>query len=150
MLDYELSISVSDQAWGSATATATAQATAQAPLDHENVEMVRPASVAQYNNDSRRRYRRVRVTGRALAIRGDDRYGVITIDISPIGIGFLSPVQLLPKEKILLCFEPAEQLVLEIRRCIRTEGTTYSCGGNFAQGPLSPAAYRNFLAELRS
>jgi len=143
MLDYELTISVSDQAWDAAKAHATLEQDQGALLANSNVAAPLPV-------DSRRRYCRVLARGRALAIRGTERYGVITTDVSPIGIGFFSPIQLLPKEVIVLCFEPAEQIVLEIRRCARTENKTYSCGGNFANGPLSPAPYRDFLAALRA
>jgi|GEM_PF-874335 len=142
MLDYQLSIAVSDQVWGTAKAQAT--------LNQEDEAFLFASGAADpLTDDSRRRYRRVRARGRALAIRGQDRYGVITIDISPMGIGFYSPIPLLPQEQIILYFEPAEQLALKIRRCIRTEGTTYSCGGNFSSGPLTPADYHNFLAALR-
>lgn len=142
MLDYKLSISVSDEAWDSATA--------QASLIKLSDDFFSEQGAAPMIDDSRRRYHRVRARGRALAIRGKKHYGVLTNDISPMGIGFFAPIQLLPIERIILVFEQSDQIELEIRRCIRTEGTTYSCGGNFTVGPLSPAAYRRFLRELMS
>ncbi len=142
MFDQQLTIEVSDKVWGSA------QAQAELADADQKVLAAGHGSLAMLD-DPRRRYRRVRASGRALAVRGQDRYGVFTIDISPMGIGFYSPVPFLPREQITLCFEPAEQLALEISRCVRTEGTTYSCGGRFASGPLSPSEYHNFLTALR-
>ena len=143
MLDYKLSISVSDEVWGTAKV--------QAALDQMDDEFFKSGGAgAPLTDDSRRRYSRVSAPGRAIALHGQDRYGVITIDISPLGIGFYSPVQLLPKDSVTLFFEPAEQLPLEIRRCVRTEGTTYNCGGVFKSGPLSPADYRTFLSQFRT
>ena len=142
MLDYQLSMSVSDHAWNTSTARAT--------LAQSDEEFFAESGAGAQAEDSRRRYRRIRARGRAIAVRGTERYGVFTDDVSPFGIGFFSPIQLFPKEQVTLYFEESDKVVLEVRRCVRTEQNSYSCGGNFLKGPMSPSAYRNFLAELKS
>ncbi|NOZ40282.1 MAG: hypothetical protein GXP24_08665 [Planctomycetes bacterium] len=141
MHDYQLSVTVSDQQWKSAIAHASA--------GHSEEDFFAEYGATPMIDDSRRRFRRVRARGRALALQRGDRYGVLTSDVSPMGIGFFSPVPFLPKELIILCFEQSEQITLEIRRCYRTDHQGYSCGGNFQSGPMPPGAYREFLDELK-
>ena len=142
MHNYQLSITVSDQQWESATA-------------HVGVEQASSDFFAKFGaepsaNDSRRRFRRVRARGRAIAMLGNARYGVLTDNISRFGFGFYSPVPLLPKQKITLCFEQADPIELVIRRCFRTESQGYSCGGEFLNGPLTPREFRDFLDAFRA
>ena len=140
MLDYRLSATVSDQVWSSASAHAV--------LPQPNEDFFAEYGATSVAENTRRQYRRMRVRGRAIASRGSDQYGVFTNDVSPMGIGFFSPVQLLPKERIGLIFEEFELLQVEIRRCIRIAQQCYFCGGNFINGPMPPGAYHRFLKEL--
>lgn len=140
MLDLNLSATVSDHVWESASERVTLPQSVKDFFDQQGA-----APVAE---NTRRRYRRVFVRGRGIVLRGNNKYGAYTIDVSPMGVGFFAPLQLLPKEKIGLLFEESGLLRLEIRRCVRTGPNCYSCGGNFLDGPLLPGACRNFLAEL--
>ena len=53
-------------------------------------------------HDNRRSYHRYYMRGKSLLKRGETTLGVYTIDVSRQGVGFLSPVPLLPKERIEL------------------------------------------------
>jgi hypothetical protein len=141
MLDYKLSATVSDHAWEAAIALAK--------LPKPEEEYFAEIGATPVVEDTRRRYRRMRVRGRAIIFRDDEKYGVFTNDVSPIGIGFCSPVQLFPKEKILLFCEQSEPFQLEIRRCIRADEQCYICGAIFIEGAMPPGKYRNLLSELK-
>ena len=142
MLDYKLSVTVSDDTWNAAAVHAV--------LPQTTEEYFREAGATAMIDDTRRRHRRIRVRGRAIVFSKTNQCGVYTIDISPTGIGFFSPVQFLPKEKIEFYSNESEQIELQIRRCVRTAIDCYNCGGVFLNGPLSPGAYRNFLAALKA
>ena len=141
MLDYRLSVTVSDQAWNSASA--------HAALPKPSEDFFAEYGATSVAENTRRRYRRMRVRGRAIAYRGSDQYGVFTNDVSPVGIGFFSPVQLLPKEEIEIFFEEFQQLQVEIRRVVRTDQQCFFCGGEFLSGPMPPGAYQSFLTHLK-
>ena len=141
MLDYRLSATVSDQVWSSASA--------HAALPKQDEDFFAEYGATSVAVDTRRQYRRMRVRGRAIVSRGSEQYGVFTNDVSPMGIGFFSPVQFLPKERIELIIEECELLQVVIRRCIRKDQQCYFCGGNFLNGPMPPGAYHKFLDELR-
>jgi len=141
MLDYKLSATVSDQAWKSTTA--------RAKLPGGGQEFFAEFGATSVAENTRRRYRRMRVRGRAIASRGEDRYGVFTNDVSPIGIGFYSPEQILPKEIVELDFEESDKLQVEIRRCVRTAQNCFFCGGEYVTGSMPPAVYRRFLDKLK-
>ncbi len=142
MLDISLSATVSDQVWDSAAAHTTLSQSAENFFAEQGA-----VPVAE---NTRRRYRRVFVRGRGVIVQGDKQYGAYTIDVSPMGIGFFSPIQLFPKQIIALFFEESGIRQLVVRRCVRTGPQCYSCGGDFVEGPMAPGAYRDFLAELSS
>jgi hypothetical protein len=81
--------------------------------------------------DNRRIYHRFFMRGKAVLKRGANMHGTYTKDVSRQGIGFLSPVPLLPKEKIKLRVAAAE-LSLEVTRCRRIDSACFECGARFA------------------
>lgn len=85
-------------------------------------------------HDNRRAYHRYFMRGKAVVLRGDTTLAAYTKDVSRQGIGFLSPVQLLPKERVRLCL-PKAQLSLEIARCRRVDQGCFECGARFALEP---------------
>ena len=99
--------------------------------------------------DSRRSYRRIRVRGRLEVRRGSESLGAYTIDVSPAGVGFYSPVQLYPKERVTAVFDGYGNLELQIARCRRVRKQCYACGGTFIEGKMSPGIYREFLRYLK-
>jgi hypothetical protein len=84
--------------------------------------------------DNRRAYHRYFMRGKAVVLRGDTTLAAYTKDVSRQGIGFLSPVQLLPKERVRLRV-PNAQLSLEIARCRRVDQGCFECGARFALEP---------------
>jgi PilZ domain len=84
--------------------------------------------------ENRRAYHRYYMRGKAVVLRGDATLAAYTKDVSRQGIGFLSPVQLLPKERVRLCL-PKAQLSLEIVRCRRVDPGCFECGARFALEP---------------
>jgi hypothetical protein len=85
-------------------------------------------------HDNRRAYHRYFMRGKAVVLRGDATLAAYTKDVSRQGIGFLSPVQLLPKERVRLRV-PKAQLSLEIARCRRVDQGCFECGARFALEP---------------
>lgn len=81
--------------------------------------------------DNRRTYHRYYMRGKSLLKRGETSLGVYTIDVSRQGVGFLSPVPLLPKERIRLRL-PTVELNLEVARCRRLDDACFACGARFA------------------
>ena len=82
-------------------------------------------------HDNRRTYHRYFMRGKAVLKRGDAMIGTFTKDVSRQGVGFFSPVPLLPKEHIKLRV-PAAELSLEVTRCRRIEPKCFECGAKFA------------------
>jgi hypothetical protein len=81
-------------------------------------------------HDNRRAYHRYFMRGKAVLKRGKALLGTYTKDVSRQGVGFLSPVQLLPKEKVQLRL-PTTELSLQIARCQRLDQGCFDCGGKF-------------------
>ncbi len=81
--------------------------------------------------DNRRIYHRYYMRGKAVLKRAKSTHGTYTKDVSRQGIGFLSPVPLLPKERVKLRTAAAE-LSLEVTRCRRIDPGCFECGAKFA------------------
>jgi hypothetical protein len=84
-----------------------------------------------------RAYHRHYMRGKAILKRGDTLLGTFTKDVSRQGIGFLCPVQLLPKERVKLQL-PVTELGLEVTRCRRLDKQFFECGARFALGDKTP------------
>jgi hypothetical protein len=84
--------------------------------------------------DNKRGYHRYFMRGKAVLKRGTAMFGTYTKDVSRQGVGFLSPVQLLPKELVKLRL-PTTELSLEVARCRRLEQGCFDCGARFALEP---------------
>ncbi|HEX3600292.1 MAG TPA: PilZ domain-containing protein [Lacipirellulaceae bacterium] len=81
--------------------------------------------------DNRRTYHRYFMRGKAVLRRGETQIGTYTKDVSRQGVGFLSPVPLMPKERVKLRV-PAAELSLEVTRCRRIEAACFECGAKFS------------------
>ncbi len=81
--------------------------------------------------DNRRVYHRYFMRSRAVLKRGKTMLGTLTKDVSRQGVAFLSPVALLPKERIKLRV-PTAELTLEVNRCRRVSQHCFECGAKFA------------------
>jgi hypothetical protein len=82
-------------------------------------------------HDNRRSYHRYFMRGKAVLKRGPSMIGTYTKDVSRQGVAFLSPVALLPKERVKLRV-PATELSLEVTRCRRLDPKCFECGAKFA------------------
>ena len=80
---------------------------------------------------NQRHFHRYFMRGKAILKRGTTTFGTYTKDVSRQGVGFLSPVQLMPKERVNLRL-PVAELGLEITRCRRIDEGCFECGGRFA------------------
>jgi hypothetical protein len=85
--------------------------------------------------DNRRSYHRFYLRDKAILTRGKSTLGVFTTDISRQGIGFLSPVQLMPKERVQLLLTSGVEYHLQVARCRRQNDNCYECGGRFVVLP---------------
>ena len=84
--------------------------------------------------DNKRTYHRYFMRGKAVLKRGKTMFGTYTKDVSRQGVGFLCPVQLLPKELVKLRL-PTTELSLEVARCRRVDQGCFDCGARFALEP---------------
>jgi hypothetical protein len=77
--------------------------------------------------------------GKAVLKRGGTTLGIYTVDLSRQGIGILSPVPLLPKERVQVQLA-AVKLTLEIARCRRLGDNCFLCGARVAPAAEQSAA----------
>jgi hypothetical protein len=96
-----------------------------------NCAFFQPRGPVAVSFDNKRAYHRYYMRGRAVLQRSDSTLGVYTKDISRQGIAFLSPEQLLPKERVTLCVRSAT-IKLEVTRCRRLDTNCFECGAKFA------------------
>ena len=82
-------------------------------------------------HDNRRSFHRYYMRGKAVLKRGASMIGTYTKDVSRQGVAFLSPVPLLPKERVKLSI-PTAELSLEVSRCRRLNPNCFECGAKFA------------------
>lgn len=87
-----------------------------------------------YLND-RRGFQRFYLRSKGILKLGDMTLGVYTKDVSRQGIGFLSPWQLLPKERLRLLMPNGIEYEFRISRCQRLRHGCYCCGGVFTATP---------------
>jgi hypothetical protein len=82
----------------------------------------------------RRAYVRFYLRGQAILQRQEQLLGVYTADASRQGLRFLSPVQLLPKERCRIRLPKTKEFQIEIVRCRRMADNCYECGAMFVLG----------------
>lgn len=86
----------------------------------------------------RRAYLRFYVRSKAILHRQEASMGVYTADASRQGLCFLSPVQLLPKERCRIRLPKTKEFQIEIVRCRRIGEGCYECGAIFVLGAPQP------------
>jgi len=84
------------------------------------------------HHENKRSFHRYYMRGKALLKRGDSILGVYMKDVSRQGVGFLSPVQLLPLVRVQLELSDGTQINVELSRCRRIEKNCFECGARFA------------------
>jgi hypothetical protein len=85
----------------------------------------------------RRAYHRFYLRGQAILQRQETYLGVYTADASRQGLRFLSPIQLLPKERCRIRLPKTKEFQIEIVRCCRVADGCYECGAMFVLGTIS-------------
>ena len=88
----------------------------------------------------RRAYLRFYVRSKAILHRQEACLGVYTADASRQGLCFLSPVQLLPKERCRIRLPKTKEFQIEIVRCRRLGDECYECGAQFVLGTMPSTA----------
>ena len=84
----------------------------------------------------RRAYLRFFLRGKGILQHNGKALGVYTADASRQGLKFLSPVQLLPKDRCRIRLPKTKEFQIEIVRCRRVEEGCYECGAMFVLGTL--------------
>jgi len=86
----------------------------------------------------RRAYHRFYLRGKAILRRQDVYLAVFTADASRQGLRFLSPIQLMPKERCRIRLPNTKEFQIEIVRCRRMSESCYECGAMFVLGTMPP------------
>jgi hypothetical protein len=123
MLDRSDATSVIDEAWDAA------EKRTQLPEQLEAFLASRGPTPLHF--DSRRAFHRFFLRHKAVLQWRKSVLAIYTKDISRRGIGILTPVQLLPKERVHLRLANGTEYPLEIARCRRVEADCYECGTRF-------------------
>jgi hypothetical protein len=84
----------------------------------------------------RRAYIRFYLRGKGILQWNNTFFGVITADASRQGLRFMSPVQLLPKERCRIRLPKTKEFQIEIVRCRRVGEGCYECGAMFVLGTM--------------
>jgi hypothetical protein len=103
--------------------------------DAEAETFFTPSGPLQTYFDDRRGFQRFYLRSKGILKRGDTTLGVYTKDASRQGIGFLSPWQLLPNERLKLLMPNGTEYEFRIARCQRLRPGCYVCGGVFTATP---------------
>jgi hypothetical protein len=94
-------------------------------------EYMASAGACQIKPDSSRKHCRVALRSIAIMLLDDEQHAAYTKDVSKIGIGFYSPVHLLPRTMVRLWLPGHSLLRVGIARCRRLGERCYECGGVF-------------------
>jgi hypothetical protein len=140
MLELFASVGMNKQMWESLTSRTELPCTAEAYF--------LPSGAAAPHGDCGRQYRRFQFREKGVMAR-DGRYHAIYLkDASKKGMGFLSPVQVFPAERVQLLLAEPGLIDLEVRRCRRLRANCYECGCIFADGLASTAIYKQLIQRL--
>jgi len=81
--------------------------------------------------NSQRAYHRYFLRCKAILKRGDEFLGIYTKDLSRQSLGMLTPIQLLPVERVHVWMPNGADYELEITRCHFIYDRCYECGARF-------------------
>ena len=83
--------------------------------------------------ESRRRFHRFYLRGLAILRYQGHEYAGYAKDISRMGLGFYSPIQLFPCDEVTILMPEREPILAEVTRCLRIGNACYECGTVFAR-----------------
>lgn len=81
--------------------------------------------------NSRRQYPRVGLRTIAIIWHAGEAHAAYTKDLSRIGIGFYSPIQLFPRDAVQIWLPGHSLYELRIRRCRLLKDRCFECGATF-------------------
>lgn len=91
-------------------------------------EYASSGGVSHERAGSTRKHCRVSLRSIAIIVDGEQQYGSYAKDVSKSGLGFYSPVNLLPRTIVRLWLPGRAILRLRITRCRRLGERSYECG----------------------
>ena len=77
---------------------------------------------------SRRRLFRTPLRTIAIIVQGTTPHAAYIRDLSRVGIGFYSPITLLPRKQVWICLPGRRVLLYRVVRCRRMGSNCYECG----------------------
>ena len=103
----------------------------QLPVDPE--EFFAPRGPLPVHPESRRRFHRFYLRGLTILTYQGHEYAGYTRDISRMGLGFYSPIQLFPCDTVVVLMPEKEPIQAEVTRCLRIGDACYEIGTVFAR-----------------
>jgi hypothetical protein len=94
-------------------------------------EYMAGAGAVQTTPDDGRKYCRIALRGIAIIFVDEQAHAAYAKDVSKVGMGFFSPVNLLPRTCIRLWVPGRSLLRLRVSRCRRLGERCFECGGLF-------------------
>ena len=123
MLELHHSKKMTEEFWNSLPMRADLPCSPDQYLSKEGPYEVLPGS--------RRGYHRFYFRGIAVLRYGGTDYAGYCKDLSRLGIGLYSPIQLYPGDTLLMEVPGKDPLKLEVMRCVRIRERCYECGSRF-------------------
>lgn len=105
---------------------------AQLPIPHR--EFFRRSGATPASQFGRRSFHRFHCPGEAVLTWREMTLGVYTVNVSRQGMGLITPVQLFPKDQVVLQLWDGSSCRLEVARCRRLGIESYECGCRFVIG----------------
>ena len=128
MLDVCSSSGVIDDIWNSLSPQAMLPCSAQ--------EYWSKSGPTRTQNDSRRCHHRFYLRGMGIARSDQGLLAIYLKDVSRMGVGFYSPVQLFPCDEVELHVTGDRLLQINITRCIRLGKHCFDCGSTYSRRGL--------------
>jgi hypothetical protein len=94
-------------------------------------EYMAGAGTVQTSPEDTRKYCRIALRGIAIVFVDEQAYAAYAKDVSKVGMGFYSPVNLLPRTFVRVWVPGRSLLRLRISRCRRLGERSFECGGLF-------------------
>jgi len=93
-------------------------------------------------SDSQRRYHRYYLREIGVVHRDGQDLAVYAKDVSRMGVGFYSPIQLFPCDWVELQLPGKKTLTLQITRCLRIRARCFECGTVYSSNTEHPGRSR--------
>lgn len=142
MLDQRDAATMTDELWE------TLPVRVQLPLSE--ADFLSGAAATGFAEYSRRSHRRTQARLRAAVQTSEKWYASYIRDVSSVGLGLVSPIQLFPKDRVDVWIPEEQPLELIIRRCRKLDRECFQCGGLFTRGAISPGQLQRLILRAES